>query len=117
MRENIPLEPEQKIKMPRIEPPPRVEFDLDGSAQWLKRMAPPFTPKCEFICTLEWSWTRKESYLLRLKRTTTIGVGGISIAKARYVWKDYDWHGAAMILLAQLLAGHAHCSLYFLFGF
>jgi hypothetical protein len=104
--------------MPRIEPPPRVEFDLDGSAQWLKRMAPPFSRRCEFLCTVEWSWTpfnqRMESYYLQRARTHWVlwrkmyddnwGRWEKPVAIARYVWKDYDWHGAAMILLAQLFA-------------
>jgi hypothetical protein len=117
----ILLVPIQKIEMPRIEAPPRVEFDLDGSAQWLKRMAAPFSRKCEFICTLEWSWApvnqRMESYYLQRARTHWVlwrkryddnwGRWEKPIAIARYVWKDYDWHGAAMTLIAQLLAEEA----------
>ena len=49
--------------MPRIEPPPRVEIDGDGSEQWLKRMDP---RRANFLCTLEGS--TKYSYYLQLGR-------------------------------------------------
>jgi hypothetical protein len=56
--------------MPRIEPPPRVEFDMDGAAQWLKCMD---RRKADFLCTIEWSWSpvneRMESYYLQQGRT------------------------------------------------
>src|SRR5262245_33990369 len=56
----------QKIEMPRIEPPPRVELDRDGSARWLKRMN---WRKTSFVCTFEWKWSevseRMESYYLQ----------------------------------------------------
>src|SRR5262245_4797045 len=44
----------EKIEMPRIEPSPRVEFDMDSSERWLKRMD---RRKAEFLCTIEWSWS------------------------------------------------------------
>jgi hypothetical protein len=78
----------------------------------------PFIPKCEFICTVEWSWTpyneRMESYYLQRARVHWVlwlkryddnwGRWEKPTAIARYVWKDYDWHGAAMILLGSVLA-------------
>jgi hypothetical protein len=39
----------EKIEMPEIDPTPRVEFDMDGSAGWLKRMG----QTAEFLCTIE----------------------------------------------------------------
>src|SRR5262245_58599438 len=57
--------PPRKIEMPRTDPPPVVEFDMDGSARWLKRMDP---RRANFLCTIEWSWSpvheRMESYYL-----------------------------------------------------
>ena len=119
----------EKIEMPRIEPPPHVEIDLQGTAQWLKHMPTPYTPKCEFVCTLEWSWTpyneRMESYYLQRARTHWVlwlrrfddnwGKWNKPGAIARYVWKDcisdhaeglgqIDWHNAAMILLRAVFA-------------
>jgi hypothetical protein len=66
---DVQLMPQQKLDMPKIEPTPRIEFDLDGSEQWLKHMR----QTAEFICTIEWSWSplneRKESYYLQRGRT------------------------------------------------
>src|SRR5262249_34706174 len=62
--------PPQKVEMPRIEPPPRVELDMEGSAQWLKRMD---RRKATFLCTFEWSLSyfshRMESYYTQRART------------------------------------------------
>ena len=61
--------PQQKIEMPRIEPAPRVEFDMDGWAGLPKRME----RTADFLCTIEWSWSpaneRMESYYLQRGRT------------------------------------------------
>jgi hypothetical protein len=108
--------PRQKIQVPRIEPGPRVEFDLDGSARWLKRMDGRNT---RFICKLEWSWTRfnerMESYYLQPGRTHWIlwrkpfddnwGRWEKPIAIARCPWKGLSaGKDAAMLLLAAVLA-------------
>jgi hypothetical protein len=107
--------PSEKIEMPRIEPPPRVEFDMDGSARWLKRMN---RQKADLLCTIEWSWSpvheRMESYYLQRGRTHWIlslkrfddnwGKWEKPIAIARCLWNGlaYD-KDAAMILLVAVL--------------
>ena len=106
----------QKIEMPRIEPSPRVEFDMDSSERWLKRMD---RRKAEFLCTIEWSWSpaneRMESYYLQRSRTHWVlwlkryddnwGKWEKPIAIARCPWKGLGHNqDAAMILLAAVLA-------------
>jgi hypothetical protein len=108
-------------EMPRIEPPPRVEFDLEGSAQWLKRMD---SRKAELLCTIEWSWSpvneRMESYYLQRGRTHWIlwikryddnwGKWEKPIAIARCPWRGLsDSKDAAMILLAAVLHHRHFC--------
>jgi hypothetical protein len=105
-----------KIEMPKIELPPRVEFDMDGSARWLKRMD---RRKTEFLCTIEWSWSpvseRVESYYLQQSRAHWIlWVKRYDDNSGR--WKKpvtiarcprtglRDGKDAAMILLAAVLA-------------
>jgi hypothetical protein len=60
------LAPPQKIEMPKIDPPPSVEFDMHSSAQWLKHMDP---RNAVFLCKAEWSEAphheRMESYYLQ----------------------------------------------------
>jgi hypothetical protein len=108
--------PPKKIEMPRIEPPPQVEFDMEGSAGWLKNMD---RRKAEFICTIEWSWSpvndRMESYYLQPARTHWMlwlkryddnwGKWEKPIAIARCPRKGLDDpKDATMILLAAALA-------------
>src|SRR5262249_51975952 len=98
----------------RIEPPPRVELDMEGSAQWLKRMD---RRKATFLCTFEWSLSyfshRMESYYTQRARTHWVlwlkryddnrGRWENPIAVARCAWKGLDWDkDAAMILLAAV---------------
>jgi hypothetical protein len=102
--------------MPRIDPPPQVEFDMEGSAGWLKNMD---RRKAEFICTIEWSWSpvndRMESYYLQPARTHWMlwlkryddnwGKWEKPIAIARCPRKGLDDpKDATMILLAAALA-------------
>jgi hypothetical protein len=113
--------PPQKIEMPKIEPPPVVEFDLHGSAAWLKRMD---LRRAEFVCTIEWSWSpvneRMESYYLQHGRTHWIlwirryddnwGKWENPIAVARCPWHGlHDGKDAAMILLAAVFAEERRC--------
>jgi hypothetical protein len=107
--------PSQKIEMSRIEPHPPVEFDLDGSAEWLKRMD---QRRAEFLCTIEWSWSavheRMESYYLQRSRTYWIlwrtayddnwGKWENAIGIARCPWAGLGYKDAAMILFAAALA-------------
>jgi hypothetical protein len=100
--------------MPKIDPPPNVEFDMDGSARWLKRMDP---RRAKFLCTLEWSETpfneRMESYYLQHGRTHWIlwieqyddnwGKWEKPFAIARCPWKGVAGGDAAMTLLAAVL--------------
>jgi hypothetical protein len=106
--------PPQKVEMPKIEPPPKIEFDMDGSARWLKRMDP---GRAEFLCTIEWSETpvneRMESYYLQQSRTHWIlwirqyddnwGKWEKPLAIARCPWKGFAAGDAAMTLLAAVL--------------
>jgi hypothetical protein len=57
-----------EIKISKINPAPIVEFDLNRSAGWLKRMR----KTAVFLCTIEWRWSlynnRMESYFLQRSR-------------------------------------------------
>ena len=113
--------PQQKIEMPKIEAASRREFDLDGSAGWLKCMD---RRKAKFLCTIEWSWSpaheRMDSYYLQRDRTHWIlwlrsyddnwMKWEKPIAIARCLWKGLGYNkDAAMTLLAAFLAENLRC--------
>src|SRR5262245_46865555 len=106
---------ESRIEMPRVELPPRVEFDMSGTAALAKRME----QTTSFVCKIEWSWSpvheRMESYYLERRDPYWIlweepyddnyGRWDKPIAIARCPRKALDdKRSAAMILLAAKLA-------------
>jgi hypothetical protein len=113
---NAHLVPQQKIKMPKIEPGLRIEFDLDGSAGFAERMD---RRTASFLGTLYWSWSpaneRTASYYLQRRRTDWILWLKLHFALREWLVKPFaiarcqregfaqDYKAAAMILLAAVL--------------
>jgi len=102
--------------MPKIDPAPHIEFDLEGSVGFAKHMDRRTT---SFLCTIEWSWSpaheRTESYYLQRRRTHWIlwqkRLGDaeewwkkpIAIARCQREGFAQRYKAAAIILLAAAL--------------
>ena len=108
-----------RIEMPRVESPPRIEFDMEGSALFAKSMG----RATRFLCKIEWSWSpvneRMESYYLQRGRSCWIlwkkqyddnyGRWQKPTAITRCLRKELDERSAAMLLLAAAFAEEIRC--------